>query len=170
MIVKKNQELLYICVILPLVFTLSFAVLTLEIGDRLRQVVSPFTVIPVLKVFLNLSLLFLVGLLWFFYYRQARSGKKVADSLHAMQQAVENMQIGVTITDKDGIILYCNPADAEMHGYQVEELTGKDVRIFALPEKCKPMSEQELKNLKRFRRESSNVRKDGTVFPVQLMW
>lgn len=284
MIVKKNQELLYICVILPLVFTLAFAVLTLEIGDRLRNVISPFTVIPAIKVFLNFSLLLLLGLLWFFYHRRTGSEKKVVDleniieginpnivmvvdrslnitmcsgsitrilgyelheivdmridrlfpnikadpdsldifnklgqggfctgeaigkkkdgdficleiiagslkamdetvvllrditkskkdkeALHAMQQAVENMQIGVTITDKNGIILYCNPADAGMHGYQVEELIGKDVRMFALPEKCKPMSEQELKNLKRFRRESSNVRKDGSIFPVQLM-
>ena len=170
MIVKRNKELLHICVILALIFAVAFAILTLQIGDRLRDVIGSFTAIAVIKVFLNCSLLFLLGLLWLFYHRRARSGKKVTDlALHAMQQAVENMQIGVTITDKNGIILYSNPADAEMHGYQAGELIGKDVRIFASPERCKPMSEQELKDLKRFRRESSNVRKDGSVFPVQLM-
>lgn len=104
-----------------------------------------------------------------FLLRDITAHKISQDELLSLKKAVENMQIGVTITDTKGQILYTNAADAEMHGYEQEELIGKDVRIFALPERYNPMSEQQLKSLKRFRRESINVKKDGSVFPVHLM-
>lgn len=88
------------------------------------------------------------------------------ETLLSLQKVVETMQIGVTITDPQGKILYSNPAEAEMHGYGVEDLIGKDARIFGPPHIWKPMSQPMLKS---FRRETLNVRKDGSAFPVQLM-
>jgi len=35
------------------------------------------------------------------------------------------MQLGVTITDTEGMIIYTNAAEARMHGYSVEELIAK---------------------------------------------
>ncbi|MEW6584490.1 MAG: EAL domain-containing protein [Nitrospirota bacterium] len=101
--------------------------------------------------------------------RDITDRKKNKESLLMLQKAIANMQIGVTITDKQGKILHVNPADAAMHGYSVEELIGQDVRIFGLPKDRNPLSEEQLKSLKRFRRESVNVRQDGSTFPVQLM-
>ena len=104
------------------------------------------------------------------FYRRWRhefiERKKDEEALLSLRKAVENMQIGVTITDAKGKIIYTNPADAEIHGYQSEELIGKEARIFSPPEMRKPMT-QPLR--KRFRRESMNVRKDGSIFPVYLM-
>jgi len=88
-----------------------------------------------------------------------------------LEKAVETMQIGVTVTDVDGRIVYTNPADAEIHGYTREELIGEDVRIFA-PEGAedqRPLTLSEMEELERWSRESINVRKDGTTFPCQLM-
>jgi diguanylate cyclase (GGDEF)-like protein/PAS domain S-box-containing protein len=79
------------------------------------------------------------------------------------------MQIGVTISDVDGRILYVNPADAEMHGYKVEELLGEDVRIFAPTKRWNPMNPEEIKALHKWKRESANLRKDGSIFAAQLM-
>ena len=86
-----------------------------------------------------------------------------------LKKAVENMQLGVTVTDLEGNILYTNPAEARMHGYQVEDLLGRDVGILAPPGRRQPMTLQEIRKWKGSIRESVNIRKDGNLFPVWLM-
>jgi diguanylate cyclase (GGDEF)-like protein/PAS domain S-box-containing protein len=86
-----------------------------------------------------------------------------------LKKVFDTMQIGVTISDVDGRILYVNPADAEMHGYKVEELLGEDVRIFAPTKRWNPMNPKEIKALHKWKRESANLRKDGSIFTAQLM-
>lgn len=95
--------------------------------------------------------------------------KKAEINLLQLKTAVETISLGVTITDLDGRIIYTNPADAHMHGYQVDELIGQDVGIFAPTEQRQPMSLQQLKRRRNNARESLNVRRDGTAFPVWLI-
>lgn len=85
------------------------------------------------------------------------------------QKAFEVMQLGVTLTDPSGVILYINAADANMHGYTSEELIGKNVRIFSTSRHWKVLGIEEMKSLKSWRRESINRRKDGSLFPVVLL-
>lgn len=92
-----------------------------------------------------------------------------ADILRALKNAVETTQLGVTITDTEGMIIYTNAAEAHMHGYSVEELIGKSVRIFAPREQWQSMKSKQLKEIKRWKREGENIRKDGSTFPVQLL-
>ena len=89
-------------------------------------------------------------------------------SLRMLQKAVETMQMGVTITDPEGRILYSNPADARMHGYRQDELVGRHARIFAPPEHARPLNEDGMEGVTSWSRETVNVRKDGTLFPVFL--
>jgi len=89
-------------------------------------------------------------------------------SLRMLEKAVETMQIGVTITDPSGRILYSNPAEARMHGYEVEELRGMHARIFAPPENARPMQAEAMQEASSWSRETVNVRKDGSLFPVLL--
>jgi PAS domain S-box-containing protein/diguanylate cyclase (GGDEF)-like protein len=89
-------------------------------------------------------------------------------SLRMLEKAVETMQIGVTITDIEGRILYSNPAEARMHGYEVEELRGRHARIFAPAEHARSMPVEEMHGASSWGRETVNVRKDGSVFPVLL--
>lgn len=99
-----------------------------------------------------------------------RSGSGRLESARVgLEKAVETMQLGVTVTDLDGRIVYTNPADARMHGYTVEELIGQDVGIFAPGGTRKPMSGAELERMTSWRRETINLRKDGTTFPCHLM-
>jgi diguanylate cyclase (GGDEF)-like protein/PAS domain S-box-containing protein len=86
-----------------------------------------------------------------------------------LEKAVETMQLGVTITDTDGRILFTNPADARMHGYTVEELLGQNARVFAPGGAGKPLNRQDLMRMTSWRRETTNARKDGSVFPCHLM-
>jgi len=90
-------------------------------------------------------------------------------TLRSYEKALETMQIGVTITDLDGKILYVNRAELQMHGYTEEEVIGKNARIFGPRYTWKKMSREDLLKMKRWKRESVNMRKDGTTFPVQLM-
>jgi PAS domain S-box-containing protein len=89
-------------------------------------------------------------------------------SLLSLKKAVESMQIGVTVTDLVGTIIYTNPSEALMHGWEVDELIGKDARIFAPPESHKPMTRDEIISMTSLTRETINIRKDGTTFPVRI--
>ncbi len=95
--------------------------------------------------------------------------KAAIEKLLFYEKALETMQLGVTITDLEGKILYINPADSKMHGYTVEELEDKNVRILAPSEIWDPLSIQKITSMKRWKRESINRRKDDSTFPVQLM-
>ncbi len=105
----------------------------------------------------------------FVIYGDASRRKRAEVAFRQMEKAVGTMQLGVTITDLGGTIVYTNPADATMHGYDVSELIGEDVRVFAPPERGKPMSRPQIEEMRTWRRDSFNQRKDGTLFPVHLM-
>jgi PAS domain S-box-containing protein len=89
--------------------------------------------------------------------------------LRSFEKALETMQIGVTITDLDGNILYINSAELEMHGRLGEDMRGKNIKMFAPPDYWNPLTAEQLKTMKRWKRESINKRKDGSTFSVQLM-
>lgn len=100
--------------------------------------------------------------------RDITKRKQDEEKLHELCQAVETMQLGVTITDLRGKIVYTNPAEARMHGYPVEELLGKDLGVFAPVGFRRPMTIDQINSMKNLR-ESVNIRKDGSIFPVRLM-
>ena len=93
---------------------------------------------------------------------------KAQEELIPLRKAVDIMQLGVTITDMQRKILYTNIADARMHGYDVEELIGRDVRIFAPASTHKDLMPEDVQNMTNWSRESVNCRKDGSVFPVRM--
>lgn len=92
----------------------------------------------------------------------------IDEKLRQLKIAVETMRLGVTITDMGGRILYTNPAEATMHGYDVDELIGQDLGIFAPKDLRKPMTPEQIARMRRLR-ETINIRKDGSIFPVRLM-
>jgi PAS domain S-box-containing protein len=94
--------------------------------------------------------------------------KRLEERLQRFEIAVENMQVGLTITDTEGKIVYTNPADARMHGYQVRELLGRDVRVLAPRELHRPLKSGQMSEISSWARESVNVRADGSSFVVHL--
>ena len=95
--------------------------------------------------------------------------KQAEEELLQLKQAVEAMPIGVTISDLAGRIRYVNPAEANLHGYQVGELLGQDIGIFAPPEFRQPITLDQLAFWQGLKRESVNLRQNGSRFPVWLM-
>lgn len=99
--------------------------------------------------------------------RDLTESGRINYNLLSLKKALENMQTGLTVTDIDRKIIYVNNAEAEMHGYTPEELIGKDSRILSPAEIWKTMPNDQL--MKRYSRESINIRKDGSTLPVHLM-
>lgn len=102
-------------------------------------------------------------------YRDITQHRRSALVLRELKKAVETMQLGVTITGLDGKIIYANPAEAQMHAWTVEELLGKDVSVLARPGERRPMTREQIRKMTTWRRDTVNVRRDGTAFPVSLL-
>lgn len=94
--------------------------------------------------------------------------KQWEESLLSLKKAIETVELGITISDVDRNIVYVNRAEAEMHGYRVGELFGKKTSLFAPGELHHPASSNDLKKFKQRLKESVNLRKNGTTFPVML--
>jgi len=99
--------------------------------------------------------------------RELQEAYRVQGEFKLLKRSLESISIGITVAAVDGRIVYTNPHEAAMHGYEVGELIGKDVSVFA-PGKRKKLSEMDLKSISEWTREVYNIRKDGSAFPVQL--
>ena len=126
---------------------------------------------PLLTVALGGSVALSLLLLnrWRTMRREMERRVRVQEQLQLLKAAVETMEIGITITDTAQTIKYVNLAEAAMHGYEVDELLETQSREMAPRDLWRSMSLEEMRNLRRARRESLNVRRDGTTFPVQLI-
>jgi len=91
------------------------------------------------------------------------------DEYLQLKKAIETMKLGVTISNTKGEIIYTNPADAHMHGWEPNELLGKDVRIFATTKKLQPWVIDQVMKWKGMIRESNNIKQNGDSFPVRLV-
>ncbi len=104
--------------------------------------------------------------------RDITERKRSQELLRKLEKAAETTEVGITITDNDGHIVYINPADARMHKYTVNELIGQHSNIFApleFQEYLPFLEEDEPEDLSNWQRERINVRKDGSTFPVKLI-
>lgn len=96
------------------------------------------------------------------------SRRRLAErSLRMLEKAVETMSLGVTIADLDGKLLYVNPAEAGTHGYRVEELLGKNARIFSSGHESGGVIPP--RPITNWTRERVDVTRDGREFPVRLV-
>ena len=95
--------------------------------------------------------------------------KKASEVLYLLESAIKTIPLGVTISDPDGKILYTNPAEALMHGFDDDELIGKPTRNLSPEDRWQQMAVDELASMKNWKRESVNVSRDGAQFPVQLI-
>jgi diguanylate cyclase (GGDEF)-like protein/PAS domain S-box-containing protein len=101
--------------------------------------------------------------------RYAIERKRTTDAVRQLDKAVSTMQLGVTVTDLQGRIVYVNAAEAEMHGYAADDMLGQDARRLSPPEDWRPLTAERLGHMRKWKRERVRIRKDGTTFPVQLM-
>ena len=99
--------------------------------------------------------------------REHEARQRIEEAQLMLQKAVETASFGVTVTDLEGRIVYVNRADAEMHGFRPQELMGKDARLYGLGDLAAPRNGP--LPIRFWDRESMNVRRDGSRFPVRLI-
>ena len=101
--------------------------------------------------------------------RVRRERKKAERELYLLKKAIENLPLGLTITDLDRRIIYTNPAEAAMHGYTPDELIGQSVRMLAPLGRWQDFSLHELSRQSILSRESVNLRRDGSTFSAHII-
>ncbi len=95
-----------------------------------------------------------------------RDQELVEQRLRMLEKAVETMSVGVTITDPAGLILYANPADARLHGWEAGELIGQPAAVYSA---ASGATEQPQEMMRLWAREGVNRTRHGRVFPVRLI-
>jgi PAS domain S-box-containing protein len=96
--------------------------------------------------------------------------KKFSARDRLLAHALENIRECVSITDLDDKIIYVNSAFKKEYGYSEEELIGKHLEILR-PKTVEPESVKNIfpdSLLGGWEGEILNVRKSGTVFPIEL--
>jgi diguanylate cyclase (GGDEF)-like protein/PAS domain S-box-containing protein len=101
--------------------------------------------------------------------RFAVERKRSLDTLRQLEKAVDTTQLGISVTDLSGRIIYVNRAEARMHGYQPAEMLGLDARSLSPRSDWRTLAPEEMAGLQTWKRERVRLRKDGSSFPVQLL-
>ncbi|MBF0551429.1 MAG: PAS domain S-box protein, partial [Deltaproteobacteria bacterium] len=95
--------------------------------------------------------------------------KQAEETIRKWAHLFENAEWGVAVGSADGGTLeMMNPAFARMHGYTVEQLTGRPIVQIIAPEYHQELSlhVRLIHESGRHTYESAHIRSDGTVFPV----
>ncbi|MDO8964848.1 MAG: ATP-binding protein, partial [Coriobacteriia bacterium] len=91
--------------------------------------------------------------------------------LRQWAEIFQSTRVGVVVTRVGtDVVDLCNPAYAEMHGYGVDELPGVPVRDLSAPSTAADLNRrrEELVRSGHLSYEAEHVRRDGSVFPVNI--
>lgn len=106
---------------------------------------------------------------------RARAQEQLRKNEARLQAILDTAAEGIITIDHRGVVEMCNPAAADMFGYTIEEVMGRNVSLLMPP----PFSESHDTYMARyFRTGHSNIigrgretigrRQDGSVFPVEI--
>jgi len=100
--------------------------------------------------------------------------KELPDQLMLLYQAVESTRNGIVITDPnrpDNPIIYCNPAFAELSGFRIDQIIGRNCRFLQRDDREQPEIAEIRKAIdaaKPITTTLRNYRKNGQVFWNEL--
>ena len=100
--------------------------------------------------------------------KSLRDEKRKADrQLRLLSSAVEQSSEGIAVTDLDGNLLFVNNALAEMHGYEQQELVGKNLAIFHTEDQIPALetANNRIFNTGEFNGEIWHTTRNRVVFP-----
>ena len=97
--------------------------------------------------------------------------RQAQDAMRTWQQTFERSEFAIALGDKEGeTLIAVNQAFARMHGWSVAELTGAPVlKVFPVEVQSQVAHYVHAANTSaHYNWESKHIRKDGTIFPVQI--
>ncbi len=88
--------------------------------------------------------------------------------LKLISLAVDQSRENLAVIDMDGNLAYLNTAFAEIHGYSIEKLVGKNISVCHTPEQMSQVETANTETEKKgsFKGEIWHAKWDGTVFPA----
>jgi len=89
-------------------------------------------------------------------------------SMGLLLRAIEDVPVGVTLSDSEGRIIFTNKAEAKLHGYEIRDLLGKNANILAPKDRRRDFSDEEMTHFGFWSRDVENLRKDGSRVAVHL--
>jgi len=90
-------------------------------------------------------------------------------SSHINKQLIDNNLDCIILSDQNFVIEYANTAALQLYGYSIEELIGKNINIFSVPDKeVDPQSWVVLGKTGRWSGEAVRRKKDGNTLHVAL--
>ncbi|MBI1941146.1 MAG: PAS domain S-box protein [Acidobacteria bacterium] len=122
-----------------------------------------------ITTFWGLLALWLIALAALLMYRKSSEQKWVGIERRMKARILESMPVGVCLTDDSGIILYSNPAEAALLGYEEDELLGRYLaHLESRPAEERERLFEEINGVLRaqgvWQREFLAVRKDRSTF------
>jgi PAS domain S-box-containing protein len=103
-------------------------------------------------------------------FRDMREQKKKLAQINLLTSAIAQTNEGIAVSDLMGNIVFANIAFAAMHGYNSEELIGKNLSFFHSEEQLPSVegANELVKKEGKFTGEIWHKRKDGTTFPTLM--
>jgi len=103
--------------------------------------------------------------------RDMTDHKQAEQDVRKFKMIADNATYGVGMVDLQGKVIYANASFAEVHGYSVPELIGRDISVFHAPDQMAEV--QRILRILLTEGSVSNVevwhaRRDGTTFPMLM--
>jgi PAS domain S-box-containing protein len=121
--------------------------------------------ISIKKIFLSGKMFLLI------FIRKITESKKTEERLYRLINIVDHIGEGVATADLNGTVTYVNQAWADMHGYAVQSLIGKNISIFHSDEQNAddviPINKKVLRR-GYYRGEVGHKRSDGALFSTHM--
>ncbi|MBN1233658.1 MAG: PAS domain S-box protein [Candidatus Coatesbacteria bacterium] len=95
--------------------------------------------------------------------------KELEQEMLLLKQAIQASRDGVIISDLNGRIIFTNPSQESIYGYNRNELIGKHIQIFTPSSENEDALNQVITNLQNKGSISAELkaqRKNGTIFPI----
>jgi two-component system sensor histidine kinase EvgS len=97
--------------------------------------------------------------------------KQAEHALRQFKTIFDTASYGAAVSDAEGRLIYVNQFFAQVHGFELEEVTGQDIGIFhnqEQMEQVKGLLDQMLREGSFQAEEVWHCRRDGTVFPMLM--
>ncbi|MBI5841868.1 MAG: PAS domain S-box protein [Chloroflexi bacterium] len=97
--------------------------------------------------------------------------KRAEERLHLQSTALEAAANAIVITDREGAILWVNPAFTKLTGYSLEEAAGQNPRIISSGKQDRPFYQRLWETIlsgQVWHSEIINRRKDGSLYPEEM--
>ena len=167
---KKNTELLDLSLVLVVAGALSIFSISIHLVSRIYSFLDAYTDLPLAEFVINVSFLWLSGLLWLTYRRWRKAAKRQAELENIISSISPDVLL---VVDPAMTIMECNASVKRMFGYEVDEVVGQKTDLFYFDRRFNPQRPHEIYDI--LEREgfligsATGKKKNGETMPLEII-